>query len=169
MYHIRTYLVSARYQPVTKIRICIYVCARVGYVLCATYVRTGLSTFVCTWYQPAPKICISRYVCTRATSPPPKKNRRPSTGSGSDTSSAIVVHKPKRTATSTRTIHTRQNNPYRLGAAPAGIVGARSRCCPAATVPAAVVFACQEACGSHGRAYEFRQNRQPWKIIHDEG
>ena len=30
---------SARYQPVTKIRICIYVCARVGYVLCATYVR----------------------------------------------------------------------------------------------------------------------------------
>ena len=30
---------SARYQPATKIRICIYVCARVGYVLCATYVR----------------------------------------------------------------------------------------------------------------------------------
>ena len=39
MYHIRTYLVSARYQPATKIRICRYVCARVGYVLCATYVR----------------------------------------------------------------------------------------------------------------------------------
>ena len=39
MYHIRTYLVSARYQPAAKIRICIYVCARVGYVLCATYVR----------------------------------------------------------------------------------------------------------------------------------
>ena len=39
MYHIRTYLVSARYQPATKIRICSYVCARVGYVLCATYVR----------------------------------------------------------------------------------------------------------------------------------
>ena len=30
---------SARYQPAIKIRICIYVCARVGYVLCATYVR----------------------------------------------------------------------------------------------------------------------------------
>ena len=57
-------------------------------------------------------------------------------------SSAIIVHKPKRTATSTRTIHTRQNNPYRLGAAPAGVVGARGRCCPAPTVPAAVVFAC---------------------------
>ena len=39
MYHIRAYLVSARYQPATKIRICRYVCARVGYVLCATYVR----------------------------------------------------------------------------------------------------------------------------------
>ena len=55
--------------------------------------------------------------------------------------SAIIVHKPKRTATSTRT-HTRQNKPYRLGAAPAGVVGARGRCCPAATVPVAVVFAC---------------------------
>ena len=61
-------------------------------------------------------------------------------------SSAIVVHKPKRTATSTRTIHTRQNNPYRLGAAPAGVVGARSRCCPAATVPAAVAFATGLGC-----------------------
>ena len=53
--------------------------------------------------------------------------------------------------------------------APAGVVGARSRCCPAATVPAPVVFACRETCGPHGRAYEFRQGRQPWKIIHDEG
>ena len=44
-----------------------------------------MSTFVCTWYQPAPKIRISRYVCTRATPPPKKNNRRPSTGSGSDT------------------------------------------------------------------------------------
>ena len=60
--------------------------------------------------------------------------------------SAIIVHKPKRTATSTRTIHTRQNSPYGLGAAPAGVVGARSRCCPAATVPAAVVFACGFRC-----------------------
>ena len=61
-------------------------------------------------------------------------------------SSVIIVHKPKRTATSTRTIRTRQNKPYRLGAAPAGVVGARSRCCPAATVPAAVVFACGVRC-----------------------
>ena len=61
-------------------------------------------------------------------------------------SSAIIVHKPKRTAMSTRTIHTRQNKPYRLGAAPAGVIGARSRCCPAATVPAAVVFACGFRC-----------------------
>ena len=61
-------------------------------------------------------------------------------------SSAIIVHKPKRTATSTRTIHTRQNKPCRLRAAPAGVVGARSRCCPAATVPAAVVFACVVCC-----------------------
>ena len=61
-------------------------------------------------------------------------------------SSAIIVHKPKLTATSTRTIHTRQNNPYRLGAAPAGVVGTPSRCCPAATVPAAVVFACGFRC-----------------------
>ena len=51
-------------------------------------------------------------------------------------SSAIIVHKQKRTATNTRTIHTRQNKPYRLGAAPAGVVGARSRCCQAAKVPA---------------------------------
>ena len=84
-------------------------------------------------------------------------------------SSAMIVHEEKRTATSTRTTQTRQDNPYRLGAAPAGVVGARSRCCPAATVPAAVVFACQETCGPHGRAHEFRQDRQPWKIIHDEG
>ena len=55
-------------------------------------------------------------------------------------SSAMIVHKAKRTAvTSTRTTHTRQNNPYRLGVAPAG--GARGRCCPALTVPAAVVIA----------------------------
>ena len=61
-------------------------------------------------------------------------------------SSAIIVHEPKRTATSTRTIHTRQNKPYRLGAAPAGVVGARGRCCPAATVPVAVVFPCCVCC-----------------------
>ena len=39
--------------------------------------------------------------------------------------------------TNTSTTHTRQNKPYRLGTAPAGIVGARGRCCPAATVSAA--------------------------------
>ena len=61
-------------------------------------------------------------------------------------SSAIIVHKPKRTATSTRTIHTRQNKPYRLGAVRAGIVGARGRCCPAATVPVAVVLPCGVCC-----------------------
>ena len=42
--------------------------------------------------------------------------------------------------TNTRTTHTRQNKPYRLGAVRAGVVGARDRCCPAATVPVAVVF-----------------------------
>ena len=57
-------------------------------------------------------------------------------------SSAIVVHKPTRTATSTRTTRTRQNNPYRCGGPPTGVIGARGRCCPAATVPAAVLFAC---------------------------
>ena len=48
--------------------------------------------------------------------------------------------------TNTRTTHTRQNKPYRLGAAPAGVVGARGRCCPAATVPATVVLACGVCC-----------------------
>ena len=61
-------------------------------------------------------------------------------------SSAIIVHKPKRTATSTGTIHTRQNKLYRLGAAPAGVIGPRGRCCPAATFPVAVVFACGVCC-----------------------
>ena len=56
-------------------------------------------------------------------------------------SSAIIVHEAKRTVTSTRTTHTRQNNPYRLGLAPAGVIGARGRCYPAATVPVAAVFA----------------------------
>ena len=48
--------------------------------------------------------------------------------------------------TNTRTTHTRQNKPYRLGAVRAGVVGARGRCCPAATVPVAVVFACGVCC-----------------------
>ena len=37
--------------------------------------------------------------------------------------------------TNTRTTHTtRQNKPYRLGVVPAGVAGARGRCCPAAAV-----------------------------------
>ena len=87
-----------------------------------TYVRTSAR------YQPATKIRICIYVST-------EKHR-----------SAIIVHKPKRTATSTRTIHTRQNKPYRLGAVRAGVVGARGRCCPAATVPVAVVLPCGVCC-----------------------
>ena len=35
---------------------------------------------------------------------------------------------------------------YRLGAASAGVVGTRTRCCPAATVRAAVVFSCGFRC-----------------------
>ena len=46
----------------------------------------------------------------------------------------------------TRTTHTRQNKPYRLGVVPAGEVGARGRCCTAATVPVAVVLACGVCC-----------------------
>ena len=61
-------------------------------------------------------------------------------------SSAIIVHKPKRTATSTSTLHTRQNKPYRLGAASTGVVGTPTRRCPAATVPADVVFGCRFRC-----------------------
>ena len=48
--------------------------------------------------------------------------------------------------TNTRTTHTRQNKPYRLGAVRAGVVGARGRCCPAATVPVAVVLPCGVCC-----------------------
>ena len=60
--------------------------------------------------------------------------------------SAIIVHKPKRTAMSTRTIYTWQNKPHQLGAAPAGVVGTPTRRCPAATVPADVVFGCRFRC-----------------------
>ena len=48
--------------------------------------------------------------------------------------------------TSTRTTHTSQNKPYRLGAVRAGVVGARDHCCPAATVPVAVVLHCGVCC-----------------------
>ena len=61
-------------------------------------------------------------------------------------SSAIMAHKPKRTAMSTRTIYTRHNKPYQLDAAPAGLVSTPSRLCPAATVPADVLFGCGFRC-----------------------
>ena len=50
--------------------------------------------------------------------------------------------------TNTRTTHTRQNKPYRLGVVPAGVllVGARGRCCTATPVPVAVVLACGVCC-----------------------
>ena len=73
-----------------------------------------------------------------------KKN--PTKSSTEKKSSAIIVYNVKRTATSTRTTSTRHNKPYRLGAAPAGVVGTPSRRCPAATVPAAVVCACGFRC-----------------------
>ena len=61
-------------------------------------------------------------------------------------SSAIIVHKEKRTATSTRTTRTKQNNLYRFGAVSAGVRVARGRCCPAATVSAAVALPCGVCC-----------------------
>ena len=48
--------------------------------------------------------------------------------------------------TNSRTTHTRQDKPFRLGAVRAGVVGARGRCCPEATVPAAVVLPCGVCC-----------------------
>ena len=121
MYHIRTYLVSARYQPATKIRICRYVCAGWG-----------------TYYVPHMYVNWCEHVCLYLVSMKSSTEKQ--------SSSAIIVHEAKRTATSTRTIYTRHDKPYRLGAAPAEVVGTPSRCCPAATVPAAVVFACGFRC-----------------------
>ena len=60
--------------------------------------------------------------------------------------------------TNTRPTHTRQNKPYRLGAVRAGVVGARGRCCPAATVPEAVVFAYGVFCCI---AEKSKKNHQP--------
>ena len=74
-------------------------------------------------------------------------------------SSAIIVHEAKRTSTSTRTTYTRQNNPHRLGLAPAGVIGARGRCCPAATVPVAVVIARVVRCCIAQKS-EKKQNNQ---------
>ena len=78
-------------------------------------------------------------------------------------SSAMIVHTPRRTATSTRTTRTRQNNPYRLGAAPAGAIGPRGRCFPAATVPVAVVFACVVCCciAENKQKKQTKYNHQP--------
>ena len=73
-------------------------------------------------------------------------SKKPTELSTDKKSSAIIVYEAKRTATSTRTISTRYNKPYRPGAAPTGVAGTPSRCCPAATVPAAVVFACGFRC-----------------------
>ena len=101
-----------------------------------------------------------------------KKNKIKST---EEQSSAIIVRKPKRTATSARTVHTRQNKPYRLGAVRAGVLGARSRCCPAATVPVAVVLPCGVCCciAHHKQKYKTRKNHQPKKqssaiIVHKQ-
>ena len=76
-------------------------------------------------------------------------------------SSAIVVHEAKRTSTSARTTHTRQNNPYRLGLAPAGVIGARGRCCPAATVPVAFVIARVVCCCIAKKKQTKTKQKQP--------
>ena len=109
-YHIRTYIssLSAGYQDT-------YMYLRIMCVCMCVF---------CTWHQPAPMIRVCRYV------PGMYQGYKGHKGS------AFIVHKPNRTATSTCTVHRRQNKPYRLGAASAGVVGTRSRCCPAATVRA---------------------------------
>ena len=126
-YFIRAKRVSNWYTPQKKSARLPACTCQIILVLVFTYVST---TYVRTSarYQPATKIRICIYVST-------EKHR-----------SAIIVHKPNRTATSTWTVHRKQNKPYRLGAASAGVVGTRSRCCPAATVRAAVVFACGFRC-----------------------
>ena len=75
-------------------------------------------------------------------------------------SSAIIVHEAKRTATSRRTTHTRQNNPYRLGLAPARVIGARGRGCPAATVLVAVVIARVVCCCIAQKNKKTNENNQ---------
>ena len=59
---------------------------------------------------------------------------------------ALSSHQIESVFARIREQHTRQNKPYRLGVVPAGVVGARGRCCPASTVPVAVVFACGVCC-----------------------
>ena len=49
-------------------------------------------------------------------------------------------------STESQSSHTRQKKPYRLVAVRAGVVGARGRCCSAATVPVAVVLTCGVCC-----------------------
>ena len=71
-----------------SLRVC--TCARVH--ACSTNLGFSVWYYVPHTYvshiSSAPKIRMCRYVCTRATSLPPKKSRRPSTGSGSDTRTA---------------------------------------------------------------------------------
>ena len=95
---VSSYLVSARYQPATKIRVCIYVCARVGYVLCATYVR--------------------------------KRSKAHSNEYHNN------IHKAQQALPAWRGAGRSSRDTKPL----------LSRCCPAATVPAAVVFACGFPC-----------------------
>ena len=59
---------------------------------------------------------------------------------------ALSSHQIEGVFANTKITHTRQNKPYRLGVVPGEVVGARGRCCTAATVPVAVVFACGVCC-----------------------
>ena len=69
--------------------------------------------------------------------------------------------------TNTRTTHTRQNKPYRrLGAVRAGVVGARGRCCPAATVPVADVFPCGVCCCIAENILNKIVNRETEQLCH---
>ena len=106
-----------RYVP----GICRYVCARVGYVLCATYVRKlvrarlfvpGISrlpryVYVDTYVPVAELIFRSMILLYYSNTIKSSTEKQ---------SSAIIVHEPKRTATSTRAIHTRQNKPFEAAA-----------------------------------------------------
>ena len=77
-------------------------------------------------------------------------------------SSAIIVKKQS-AQQRVREQHTKQNNPYRLSLAPAGVIGARGRCCTAATVPVAVVIPCGVCfcIAHHKQKYKTRKNHQP--------
>ena len=106
-----------------------------GYQDTYTYVHTYVPGWG-TYYVPHMYVNWCEHVCLYLVSTKSSTEKQ--------SSSAIIVHEAKRTASST--IYTRHNKPYRLGAAPTGVVGTPSRCCRAATVPAAVVFACGFRC-----------------------